>query len=293
MLRNASDLRDTFVPKTLKILLCCASAFSISVGFAQAQAEPDEFSTPFSKTSKGQISVSADLQGRQLNMIFDTGAEECLFGRNQISAANLANAERSKTVILNSVSGPVSTYRILAEVKLGGLKKRIPICVQDTDMDSAILGQPFFKGYDCSVDNQAGLIRFRKVGGRSGITYDSIAVPFTEVGDKIIVTAKLNGRNTDMCFDTGAFGVCLSKAQCQKIGLSIPESPSTYTRGPDGRRVPSWEIRANLALGPITKYSCPMRVIDAETSYPLLGQNFFGDRMFNIDRSKKEIRFAR
>ena len=266
----------------------------MSVSSALAQAEPDEFSVPFRKTSKGQIAVSADLQGRQLSMIFDTGAEECLFGRNQIAAANLSSADRSKSAMLNSVGGPVRIFQIRADIKLGGLKKTIPVCVQDTDMESAILGQPFFKGYDCSVDNQAGLLRFRKAGkGAAAISYDSFAIPFKEVGDKIIVSAKLNGINTDMCFDTGAFGVCLSKAQSEKFGLALPENPSGNTKGPNGHRVTSWDIYADLSLGPIRKNSCPMRVIEAETSFPLLGQNFFGDRMFSIDRSKKEIRFAR
>ena len=70
-------------------------------------AEPDEISIPFRKTARGQLTVSAELQGRSMNMIFDTGAEECLFGRNQIEAANLSSVERSKPAILNSVAGPM------------------------------------------------------------------------------------------------------------------------------------------------------------------------------------------
>lgn len=260
----------------------------------QTANEPDELAIPFRRTSKGQLEVTAELKGRSMRMIFDTGAEECLFGKNQISAANLSNADRSRSAVLHSVSGPMSIYQIRAELKLGTLKKLLPVCVQDSDMEAGILGQPFLKGYGCTVDSQAGLIRLRKTGtDSSAVSYDSFAIPFKEVGDKLIVSAKLNGRNTDMCFDTGAFGVCLSKGQAEKLGIKLPDSPTSYTNGPNGRQAPSWDIRGDVALGPINKQSCPIRVIESETSYPLLGQNFYGERTYKIDRGKKEIRFAR
>lgn len=269
-------------------------ASSIQANSSPANSsEPNEFSVPFHRTAKGQLTVSADLQGCSMNMIFDTGAEECLFGNNQMSAANLSSVERKKSTILNSVSGPIYVFQIAADINLGPLKKKLSVCVQDTDMESGILGQPFFKGYSCLVDNQAGLIRFRKNGSSSNAApLDSFAIPFTEVGDKIIVEVQLNGRNTDMCFDTGAFGVCLSKAQCERLGIKLPEIPAKQTRGPNGQLATSWEISANVSLGPIKKIACPVRVIESDTSYPLLGQNFFGDRTFNIDRVKNEIRFA-
>ena len=256
--------------------------------------EPDEISIPFRKTAKGQLTVSAELGGSCLNMLFDTGAEECLFGRNQIEAANLAGVERSRTVILNSVAGPLAVFQIIAPIRLSTLKKILPVCVQDKDMESGILGQPFLAGYSCFVDNQAGLIRLRRSGKTPGAaSIDSFAVPFFLDGNKMIVSALLKGRSIDMCFDTGAFGVCLSKKQCEIFGLKLPETSGESTHGPNGKEVPGWQINADLALGPIKKSACPIRVIDAEISYPLLGQNFFGDRTYNIDRDKKEIRFAR
>ncbi len=253
----------------------------------------NEIAIPFRRTANGQITVNAELHGRSINMIFDTGAEECLFGKNQIDRANLSKAERSRLVQLNSVSGKMSVYQIMADIKLGSLERNLPVCVQENDMEAAILGQPFFKGYVCAVDNQAGLIRLKNKTEMSSIPYDSVRVPFREEGDKLIVQAELNGRKCDMCFDTGAFGVCLSVTQCKKLGLEVPESSSSYTKGPNGQSVPSWQIHADLSLGPIKKKYFPVRVIESETSFPLLGQNFFGERSFSIDREKKEIRFAR
>jgi predicted aspartyl protease len=261
---------------------------------AETSLQPVEISIPFTKTARGQLTVRAELHGCSMNMIFDTGAEECLFGRNQIEAANLKTAEHSKPATLNSVAGPMRVFRIFADISLNGFKKSLPICVLDQDMEAGILGQPFLSGYSCVIDNQAGLLRLRATGNAgSSASLDSFAVPFTLDGDKIIVRARLKGRSLDMCFDTGSFGVCLTRSQCEHLGVKVPDSAAEHTRGPDGQQVESWHINEDISLGPINKKAFPIRVVDSQISYPLLGQSFFGDRTFNIDRDRKEIRFAR
>lgn len=254
---------------------------------------PDELSIPFSRTASGQIAVEGELQGRRMPMIFDTGAEESLFGMNQLEAANLASVERTKQTVLHSVSGPVKAFEIVANIKLGSLARSLPVCIQEHEMTAGILGQPFFKGYSYVVDNQAGLIRLRKSAKITNPMLDSFAVPFTKVGDKMIVSTIVNGLITDMCFDTGAFGVCMSKKQCERAGLKLPETPLVQTRGPNGQQVSGWEITADLSLGAIQKKACPIRVLDSDMSFPLLGLNFFGNRLYTIDYARKEIRFAR
>jgi len=272
-----------------------ANAATVTPAVSSTNAdEPLEFAIPFRKTSKGQIAVSIELAGHSMNMIFDTGAEECLFGKNQIEAANLSDANHSHQMILHAVAGPMRVYQITAPLKLGTLKKTLPVCVQDTAMDEGILGQPFLNGYGCIVDNQAGLIRLHRNGSMAGTSkLDSFAIPFALAGDKIVVTAQINGKDSAMCFDTGAFGVCMSKTQAEKLGLKVPEVLPDRTRGPNGAIVPSWQLNADISLGPIRKRAFPIRVIEADISFPLLGQNFFGDRIFSLDRDNHEIRFAR
>lgn len=254
---------------------------------------PEQFAVPFLRTSKGQIAVDGLLHGHSMRMIFDTGAEECLFGRNHLASVNLSGAERRNAAVLNSVSGPLRVFQVVSELKLGKLERKMAFSVQDQDMEMGILGQPFLQGYDYVVDNQAGLIRFSKSGVGGKTLLDSFAVPFREAGDKFIVSAQLNGRHTEMCFDTGAFGVCLSKKQSEEAGLRLADAASVRTSGPNGSQVDSWDTTADLSLGPIKNKSCPVRVIDCDTQYPLLGLNFFGRRMYSIDRARKEIHFAR
>lgn len=255
--------------------------------------EPEEFSIPFRKTAGGQLAVKTQINGHGVELIFDTGAEECLFGKNQISDANLASVERSKSALVHSVSGPIRVFQIRAELKLGSLKRNLAVCVQESSMKMGILGQPFLRGYSCYVDNRSGLIRLHKSDLNKSSPLDSFAIPFVENGEKLIVKVKLNGHETEMCFDTGAFGVCLSKPQSEKAGLKLADSSNSQTSGPSGTQVSSWETSADISLGPIVKNNCPVRVLDSSMSYPLLGQNFFGDRPYMIDRQKKEIIFSR
>jgi predicted aspartyl protease len=161
-------------------------------------------------------------------------------------------------------------------------------------MEAGILGRPFLSAFNCVVDNQSGLIRLRRNSAQaSAFPLDSFAIPFTLDGDKMIVSAGINGREVDMCFDTGSFGVCLSKSQCEQLRIKVPDTLAERTHGPNGVAVSSWQVSGEISLGPIHKRAFPIRVIDSEISYPLLGQNFFGDRNYKIDTTKKEIRFAR
>lgn len=228
-----------------------------------------------------------------MEMLFDTGAEECLFGPSQILKARIENSPRSELTTLHSVSGPITVYFTPCEIRLGTLVKKIKICVQNHNMEMPILGAPFFQDYSCAVDNQAGFIRFSRASKTNFSPLDSYAVPYEEEGNKILVRAQVNGRWTSMCFDTGAFGVCMSKNQATYLGIQIPDHSSTFTKGPDGNEVQSWDVFADVSLGSINKRNCPVRILDSKISYPLLGQNFFKDRMYTIDRARKEIKFPR
>ncbi|MBX9687017.1 MAG: retroviral-like aspartic protease family protein, partial [Candidatus Obscuribacterales bacterium] len=106
--------------------------------------EPAELAIPFRRTAKGQLTVNAELNGSPMSMLFDTGAEECLIGLNQLERANLTSAKRSRTADLGSVSGSMRIFQVAAPLKLDSLKRTLPICVQDSSMETAILGQPFF-----------------------------------------------------------------------------------------------------------------------------------------------------
>lgn len=224
-------------------------------------------------------------------MIFDTGAEECLFGRAQAELAGVH--EQLQSVTLKTISGPVSAFYSIANIKLGDINKDVRVCVQDQNMEHAILGAPFMQGYTCTIDNRGGFLRLVPEEASDFKRIDSVSIPFEEDGAKIIVEAKINDHYRSMCFDTGAFGVCLSKKQADRLNIRVPDTSPTYIKGPNNNEVASWDVTANITLGPFSKRNCAVRIMDCEISYPLMGQNFFGDKLFTIDRRRREIQFAR
>lgn len=256
-----------------------------------ADAKMPACTVPFRRTRKGQITVNAALNGRNMEMIFDTGAEECLFGQAQAELAGVT--EKVQNVTLKTVSGPVSAYYSPASIKLGEINRRVRVCVQDQNMEHGILGAPFMQGYTCTIDNRAGFLKFVPESAAESKRIDSVTIPFEEDGAKMVVSAKINDWTTSMCFDTGAFGVCLSKKQAERFRIKIPDATPVYIKGPNNQEVAGWDVTADISLGPFSKRNCAVRIMDCEFSYPLLGQNFFGDKLFTIDRRKKEIQFAR
>ncbi len=258
---------------------------------ASDKSSKQSTTVPFRRTRKGQITVNATLNGRNMEMIFDTGAEECLFGQSQAEQAGVL--EKTQSVTLRTVSGPVSAYYSPANIKLGEINRSVRVCVQDQNMEHGILGAPFMQGYTCTIDNRAGFLKFVPESAAESKRIDSVTIPFEEDGAKIIVSAKINDWATSMCFDTGAFGVCLSKKQAERFRIKIPEAGPVYTKGPNNLEVAGWDVTADISLGPFSKRNCPVRIMDCELSYPLLGQNFIGDKLFTIDRRSKEIQFAR
>ena len=296
--------REVFDCVVFRHLLSFVIAFLIAITFSamtliiphkgqRAWAADETAAFPFRRTRNGQITVSAALNGNVMEMIFDTGAEECLFGSNQAQKAGLDKLPHGELSTLHTVSGPVHAYYLPCEINLANLKHKVRICVQDEVMEMGILGAPFLRGYDCTIDNRAGVIRLYRSGGKQRSPIDSVAIPFEEDGHKMIVGAMVNNQSTLMCFDTGAFGVCFSKEQAETLGIKIPDISPNYTRGPNGKEVQSWDVTADVSLGPFSKRACKVRILDNSFRYPLLGQNFFADKLFTIDRQKKEIKFAR
>lgn len=47
---------------------------------------PEETSVPFTRNSSGHMFVNAEVNGRTIKVMFDTGAEVCLFGKNHLQS---------------------------------------------------------------------------------------------------------------------------------------------------------------------------------------------------------------
>lgn len=268
---------------------------------------PQETRVYFTNEGNALI-VKAELNNRAIDMVFDTGAEACAFGKNHLRELGIPVPQGAPTGQATGVGdgGVISTWSMTADLKVGNIhRKNLPILVQENLPGQPLLGQTFFKDFRYTIDNGANSIHFvikqaprTTVASRgfspSAATADLYAVPFTKAGNEMIVVAEVNGRPIKMIFDTGASGTVFTTEHMRQLGITIPEVAELERHiGIAGDTSAFGFPISRMRLGPIEKSSFPISVTQGMTGYPLLGQSFYGDWQYSIDNAAGLIRFVR
>ncbi|MBA4074779.1 MAG: hypothetical protein C0508_07030 [Cyanobacteria bacterium PR.023] len=247
--------------------------------------------------------LDAYVNGRPMKMLFDTGAEDCAFGKDNLAAAGVAGPTGKPTGTAHGVGdgGAQATWDMRVDLKVGTIeRKNFEIGVQDSMNGYPLLGQTFFQDFTYTIDNGAHSIHFVRKRKASGSAYadpsrDPNNVPFTRHGNEIVVNVSVNGRPTNMYFDTGATSCSLSKEQVKQLGLTIPEDAETIeVLGIAGStRAKLFRVRS-MKMGAIEKFDFPVHVCDSEMAgIGLLGQTFYNDHQYTIDYERGYIHFLR
>lgn len=260
---------------------------------------PDESKVPFKRATSSHLFLNGSINGRSIQMMFDTGAEQCHFSRAQLEQMGIRPEPNAPRIPVQGVGGTAYCTVLLADIGVGDLRRRIPVLVDDKDVGMPIIGETFFKEFRYSIDNGSGFITFSKKPrpGMASHSYEStdvIAIPYESMGDNMIVKAKVNGRAFPMIFDTGAFSICFSLPQAKALGINIPSDARMLMTSGAGGAVPAYEFPIDrLELGPLIKTNIKIVVNASNTPVlPLLGQPFYKDRRFTVDTEKHLIKFA-
>lgn len=253
---------------------------------------------PFTRYHGGHLLVDAHLNGLPLRMIFDTGAESILIGKNHFRALGLVPPSGPPIGHVQGVGGLVEVWETPAEIQLGGMKRYVKVIVQDALNLPPLLGQTFFRDYAYDIDTQGGFIHFtRKEKGlreKAYVPQDTINIPFVPEGRELVVTATVNGKLYPMFFDTGASQIVLSIADAAELGIHIPnDAPMVQTSGVGGSAYGYLVNIDRMELGPVLKTNIQAAVLIRALPRPLLGQSFFGNKRFTIDNENRLIRFWR
>lgn len=260
----------------------------------------------------GVLMVDAELNNRSTKMIFDTGAEGCLFGKNQLAQMGISPPQgtpQGKSHGVGSSKGQ-DMWIMNVDLKVGNIvRKNFPIGVQESLETEPLLGQTFFSDFTYTIDNGANSIAYVKKHiaqqkgssqSKSGTTAqrDAYSVPFIREGKELIVNAEVNGKACKMIFDTGASGTAFSKYQLEKLGIPIPDDAEEGTGSGIGGATKSMMFNlSRIKLGPIDKSALRISVPEqASLPRPLLGQNFYGDWQYTIENtspSEGYIKFMR
>lgn len=118
---------------------------------------------PFRNGPGGHIIVVAQINGKNCEMYFDTGADSVCLGMKHLKALGLSIPENARQGLSHGVAGDTITWSFpIDKMKLGKLEKEdFTISVaESTKMDYPLLGQSFFGDYKHKVDPEAHVVHF-------------------------------------------------------------------------------------------------------------------------------------
>lgn len=111
---------------------------------------------------------------------------------------------------------------------------------------------------------------------------------------EMIVDAYVNNRPIKMIFDTGADGCAFGKNHLRELGIAMPTGqPHFKAQGVgDGGSQDGWNVPATVRVGNIER-KMQIGVQDNLPMNPLLGQTFYQDYTYTIDKGANSITFTR
>jgi len=263
---------------------------------------PDECYVPFEAVDN-TLFINASVNRRPIKMIFDTGAELCAFGNNHLAELGIPipKGKPSGQCVGVGERGVQDYWNIPVEVTVGAITRRKFVISSQRQLDGEpLLGQTFFQDFRYTIDNGANTIHFvrkNKAGLYRGNNNarDTNAVPFRRVGNEMVVEISINGRRTNMIFDTGAAVTCLTLQQLKELGLSIPEDAENGiingVAGPSPAKI--FNVQ-RMQCGPIDMRDAQIYVpLTEKMGLGLLGQTFYQSWQYTIDYERGVINFLR
>lgn len=258
--------------------------------------------------------VGASIKGQPFKAIFDTGAEACCFTKPQLKALGVpepTGAPDGKVAGVGTTDS-IPVWRAKVDLSVGKIeRKNFPILVSSMPLHAPLLGQTFYRGYEYTIDNQNKAILFKRTDGPAPVAHPGTrqaapaatvsssgnyvyTVPFTFEGESIIVNVQVQGKETPMIFDTGADYSLFTPEILSTLGINKIQAVPVSVQGVGGSARSFMTRLDSMKLGPIDKTNVHVLVTEqAGTNRALLGQNFFKDWYYTIDRTSRTIKFTK
>lgn len=263
---------------------------------------PKEWDVPCLRSPEGHIFVNAEVEGKPIRLLFDTGAPTVFMGKNQMEAAGIpAPSGPPNSVAHGASGGGVPAWVVKLRVKLGPVERKVTAQITDHNVAEPLIGQSYFGGFQYTIDGGGGRIHFKQRGLNTMDNRFATSVPFTwrEAGNRIIVELEINGRRGKALFDTGNTASALaffSSAQAAEFGLKVPDDADVaINTGITGSAVVRRFTVGRMRLGAIERTDVPVTVGEAHgaVDFPLLGVPFWQGYEYTIDKEKGLIQFVR
>lgn len=281
-------------------------------GWAGVGVLPKETWIPFTRSGNAMI-VDGTVNGAGVKMIFDTGAESCVFPPGILRRLGIALPTGAPDTQIMGVGKATSipAWIIRVNLKVGRMQKdNFPITVADMPVPHPLLGQQFFRDFTYSVDSSNNTISFVLKNATTTsvaavqpasppLTVNSsgkyvYTVPFKKQGDSTMVAVVVNGKPVQMVFDTGAYKTLFSESQAQELNINIVRRRSEVLSGVAGTIAADLGVLNSIKLGAIVKNGMSVVVTDKiDRDCSLLGQDFMQGWHYDIDNQAQVIRFTR
>lgn len=254
---------------------------------------PEEDYVHFFKDPHGKPMVNGLFNGRPFRMLIDTGAYRTVVGKKYLDILNIPVPKEKPTRFSYGAGGRVYYWTMPFEFVVGKTKRKMNVCVIE-DEDFICLGQPFLRGLSYRFDNTKNEIFISKNAERTKklLAQDAVEIPFRMVNGNMIVVLKVDGKNIETNFDTGAHGLLLGYDQAKKQGiLENKNFMRARISGMGSKTADTLScVVDSVELGPMKWTNVPALLYG---SYSVIGQDFFGNRHFVIDHENRVIRFSR
>lgn len=265
---------------------------------------PETAKIYFKPDASSQMIVDAYINNRLIKMVFDTGADDCAFGKNHLRELGIAPPTGKPHFKAHGVGdgGGQDGWNIPATVKVGSIERKMTIGVQEHLPTEPLLGQTFYQDYTYTIDRGACSITFTRkrkgapsIASSSGGASDRNSIPFQKSGNSMIVFPSVNGKTVKAIFDTGATTTVFAYDDLKALGIEIPDdAETTYGRGIAGNtKGVTFNIR-RITLGPIDRPDFRITVLEGfSPGNPLIGRDFLGSWQYTIDNDSKRVNFLR
>lgn len=229
--------------------------------------------------------VTAEIGGRLVTMLLDTGAQGILLLPDAVSRLGLPAQPGRTTRLLGTGGARDAPVVLLSGLTLAGAAipgGYVPVTallgVPVTDPPLAgLLGAPLLRAYDVELDLRASRLTLL---APSGCAPPGVAVPLQEAGGDRMLPVWANGSPLLAIPDTGTRITLISDAAAARLGLDAPVAAST-ARGIDGQRVTLRYLKLRtLQAGADLAANMPVSITSLQVAPAdmLLGLDWFSQR---------------
>ncbi len=241
----------------------------------------------------GFVVVSATIGGTPVSLLLDTGAEAALLTPEAVTRLGLSPDPTRRTLVEGTGGrGEIVPHAMLDGLALGAYVAPthsvavapLPGMPRIDPPVAGLLAADLLPGFDVEIDFAGGRLVLREPAAPDCAAPMPFAshepVALRRSGDRLIVTARLDGQKLDALVDTGALSVVLDTDAALRLGVTsaaLARDPGGIAAGADMRELTfHWHRFASLAIGPVTARRPVITVTRVTEQTPLLlGASWF------------------